>query len=219
MGAMPDGVTKGEDGISRCRWGNSAPEYAAYHDTEWGFPVADDVRLFEKLSLEGFQSGLSWLTILRKREGFRKAFKGFDPNKVARFGEKDVQRLLGDASIIRHRGKIEAVINNAQRMIELRESDGSLAAYVWRFEPERQHRDESMPSITPESQGPEEARLAVRRADHGVRLHAGHGPGQRSRQGLRRAAESAGRARRVHRAERGPCSSTSLTDVSRAFSR
>jgi DNA-3-methyladenine glycosylase I len=152
MATMPDGVTTGEDGVRRCSWGNSAPEYHAYHDTEWGFPVADDVRLFEKLSLEGFQSGLSWLTILRKREGFRKAFNSFDPDKVARFGAKDVDRLLGDASIIRHRGKIEAVINNAQRMVELREAEGSLAAYVWRFEPKRKARDESRPSITPESQ-------------------------------------------------------------------
>jgi DNA-3-methyladenine glycosylase I len=155
MAAMPEGVTKGEDGISRCRWGNSAPEYGAYHDTEWGFPVDDDIRLFEKLSLEGFQSGLSWLTILRKREGFRKAFKGFDPNKVARFSETDVERLLGDASIIRHRGKIEAVINNAQRMTELRDSEGSLAAYVWQFEPKR-HKSRrnfaEVPAVTPESQ-------------------------------------------------------------------
>jgi len=155
MAAMPEGVTIGEDGIRRCRWGNSAPEYAAYHDTEWGFPVADDVRLFEKLSLEGFQAGLSWLTILRKREGFRKAFKGFDPGKVARFGERDIQRLLADASIIRHRGKIEAVINNAQRMIELRETDGSLAAYVWQFEPSRPRTPRNgaaVPAVTPESQ-------------------------------------------------------------------
>jgi DNA-3-methyladenine glycosylase I len=155
MAAMPDGVTTGEDGIRRCSWGNSAPEYHAYHDTEWGFPVADDVRLFEKLSLEGFQSGLSWLTILRKREGFRKAFKGFDCDKVARFGTKDVERLLGDASIIRHRGKIEAVINNAQRMIELREVEGSLAAYVWRFEPARRRSPRNgagVPALTPESQ-------------------------------------------------------------------
>jgi len=136
MPDMEESVVLGDDGVRRCRWGDSAPEYRPYHDTEWGFPVADDVRLFEKLSLEGFQSGLSWLTILRKREGFRKAFKGFDPDKVARFGEKDVQRLLTDASIIRHRGKIEAVINNARRMVELRDTEGSLAAYVWRFEPD-----------------------------------------------------------------------------------
>jgi len=131
-----DGIVTGEDGVSRCWWADSAPEYRRYHDTEWGFPVDDDIRLFEKLSLEGFQAGLSWLTILRKREAFRKAFKGFDPAKVARFTERDVARLLENASIIRHRGKIEAVINNAKRMLELQESEGSLATYVWRFEPE-----------------------------------------------------------------------------------
>jgi DNA-3-methyladenine glycosylase I len=112
------------------------PEYRPYHDSEWGFPVADDIRLFEKLSLEGFQAGLSWLTILRKRDAFRRAFAGFDFEQVARFGPRDVERLLGDASIIRHRGKIEAVINNARRALELVESEGSLAGYVWRFAPE-----------------------------------------------------------------------------------
>jgi DNA-3-methyladenine glycosylase I len=131
-----DRLVRGEDGVVRCFWGASAPEYASYHDTEWGFPVADDRRLFEKLCLEGFQSGLSWLTILRKREGFRRAFAGFDFERVARFGEKDVERLLADASIVRHRGKIEATINNAQRAVELVDESGSLAAYVWRFEPE-----------------------------------------------------------------------------------
>jgi DNA-3-methyladenine glycosylase I len=131
----PDGIVVGEDGVARCSWGESAPEYRAYHDTEWGFPVADDVRLFEKLSLEGFQAGLSWLTILRKREAFRRAFAGFDFNVVANFGEGDVARLLGDAGIIRHRGKIEAVINNARQAIELVASEGSLARYVWSFEP------------------------------------------------------------------------------------
>jgi DNA-3-methyladenine glycosylase I len=136
MPDMADRVVLGDDGVRRCRWGDSTLDYRAYHDTEWGFPVVDDVRLFEKLSLEGFQSGLSWLTILRKRESFRKAFAGFDCDKVARFGEQDVERLLGDASIIRHRGKIEAVINNARRMVDLRDEEGSLAAYVWRFEPE-----------------------------------------------------------------------------------
>lgn len=120
----------------RCSWGDSAPEYRAYHDTEWGFPVGDDHRLFEKLCLEGFQSGLSWLTILRKREAFRRAFAGFDFERVARFGDKDVERLLGDASIVRHRGKIEATINNARRAVELVEAEGSLADYVWRFEPD-----------------------------------------------------------------------------------
>src|ERR1700733_1800439 len=133
--AAEDGIIEGEDGVARCWWADSAPEYRAYHDTEWGFPVDDDVRLFEKLSLEGFQAGLSWLTILRKREAFRSAFAGFDFNAVSRFGPRDVERLLGDASIVRHRGKIEAVINNAQRAVELVDAEGSLAAYVWRFEP------------------------------------------------------------------------------------
>jgi DNA-3-methyladenine glycosylase I len=131
----PEGIAIGEDGVARCWWGNSAPEYRPYHDTEWGFPVDDDTRLFEKLSLEGFQAGLSWLTILRKREAFRRAFAGFDFNKVARFGESDVARLLGDAGIVRHRGKIEAVINNAQRAVELAAAEGSLARYIWSFEP------------------------------------------------------------------------------------
>jgi DNA-3-methyladenine glycosylase I len=131
-----DGIVVGDDGVARCAWGASAPDYVAYHDDEWGFPVDDDVRLFEKLSLEGFQSGLSWLTILRKREGFRRAFAGFDPERVARFGERDVERLVADASIVRHRGKIESTVNNARRYLELRDEHGSLAAYVWRFEPD-----------------------------------------------------------------------------------
>jgi DNA-3-methyladenine glycosylase I len=131
-----DGIVVGEDGVARCRWGASSPEYVAYHDAEWGFPVDDDTRLFEKLSLEGFQSGLSWLTILRKRESFRRAFAGFDPERVARFGERDVERLLADASIVRHRGKIESTINNARRCLELRDERGSLAEYVWSFEPD-----------------------------------------------------------------------------------
>src|ERR1700731_1735049 len=126
-------IVVGEDGVARCWWANSAPEYRAYLDTEWGFPVADDVRLFEKLSLEGFQAGLSWLTILRKREAFRRAFAGFDFHRGARFGESDVVRLLAGAGIVRHRGKIEAVINNAGRAIELVEAEGSLAHYLWRF--------------------------------------------------------------------------------------
>jgi DNA-3-methyladenine glycosylase I len=127
-------VVVGSDGIARCWWGDSTDDYRAYHDGEWGMPVADDRRLFEKLCLEGFQSGLSWLTILRKREAFRAAFAGFDFERVARFDERDVERLLGDAGIIRHRGKIEATINNARRAVELVEAEGSLAAYVWRYE-------------------------------------------------------------------------------------
>lgn len=125
----------GPDGRPRCRWCSAAPEFFAYHDTEWGFPVADDHRLFEKLCLESFQSGLSWRTILAKRENFRAAFHKFDFNKIARFTETDVARLLQDEGIIRHRGKIEAVINNAKRAQELVKREGSLAAYVWRFEP------------------------------------------------------------------------------------
>src|SRR4051794_7212128 len=120
----------------RCRWGHSPAIYRSYHDTEWGFPVHDDHRLFEKICLEGFQSGLSWLTILRKRENFRAAFAGFDYEQVARFDQADIDRLLGDEGIIRHRGKIEATINNAQRALEVVESEGSLDAYVWNFEPD-----------------------------------------------------------------------------------
>jgi DNA-3-methyladenine glycosylase I len=132
-----EGVVLGGDGVARCWWGDSAPEYRAYHDTEWGFPVADDRRLFEKLCLEGFQSGLSWLTILRKREAFRAAFANFEFAEVARFGDRDVERLLADAAIVRHRGKIEATINNARRAVELVQETGSIAAYVWGFEGDR----------------------------------------------------------------------------------
>jgi DNA-3-methyladenine glycosylase I len=134
------GLVKGEDGKRRCRWGGSTPDYIPYHDQEWGRPVTDDSRLFEKICLEGFQSGLSWLTILRKRENFRKAFAGFDYHRVARFKDKDVARLLADAGIVRHRGKIESTINNAARAIELEREAGSLAAYFWRFEPHAKSR-------------------------------------------------------------------------------
>ena len=127
----------GPDGKSRCHWCGAAPEFLDYHDTEWGFPVSDDHRLFEKLSLEGFQSGLSWRTILAKRENFRAAFHDFDFDRIAHFTRRDVNRLLKDAGIVRHRGKIEAVINNAQRAQELVEREGSLAAFIWRYEPAR----------------------------------------------------------------------------------
>lgn len=127
-------VVRGEDGICRCRWVSAAPEFVDYHDQEWGFPVADDFRLFEKVCLEGFQSGLSWRTILNKRENFRRAFCGFDFRQVAKFGDADVERLLGDPGIIRHRGKIEAIINNAQRAVELTDETGSLAAFFWQYE-------------------------------------------------------------------------------------
>jgi DNA-3-methyladenine glycosylase I len=129
-------TTIGTDGKCRCAWCDSAPEFNVYHDTEWGFPVTDDRRLFEKICLEGFQSGLSWRTILTKRENFRAAFEGFDFHKLATFDDKDVERLLQDAGIIRHRGKIEAAINNAKRACEIIEREGSLAAYFWRFEPD-----------------------------------------------------------------------------------
>ena len=125
----------GPDGKPRCRWCAAAPEFFAYHDTEWGFPVDDDRRLFEKLCLEGFQSGLSWRTILAKRENFRAAFHRFDVDRMACYTGRDVDRLLGDAGIIRHRGKIEAVIHNARQAQELIKREGSLAAYFWRFEP------------------------------------------------------------------------------------
>lgn len=124
------------DGKPRCHWCSATPEYLAYHDEEWGQPVADDQRLFEKLCLEGFQSGLSWRTILAKRENFRAAFHGFDFERMARYTQRDVQRLLGDAGIVRHRGKIEAVIHNAQRAMELVQAEGSLAALIWRYEPD-----------------------------------------------------------------------------------
>jgi len=137
---MARGLIPGPDGRPRCAWGVSTPDYVAYHDTEWGFPVHDDTRLFEKLCLEGFQSGLSWLTILRKRPAFRAAFAGFDPARVARFGARDVRRLLGDAGIVRHRGKIESTINNARRALELIEEHGSLARYLWEFEPPASER-------------------------------------------------------------------------------
>ena len=136
---MSDTIT-GPDGKPRCRWSGAAPDFMHYHDTEWGFPVSDDRRLFEKLSLEGFQSGLSWRTILAKRENFRAAFHDSDFHRIARFTERDVQRLLKDEGIIRHRGKIEAVINNARRAVELTGHESSLAAFLWRYEADPKHR-------------------------------------------------------------------------------
>ncbi|MDR3563923.1 MAG: DNA-3-methyladenine glycosylase I [Negativicutes bacterium] len=126
----------GFDGKPRCRWCSVAPEFLDYHDSEWGFPVRDDFRLFEKLSLEGFQSGLSWRIILAKRENFRAAFYDFDFNKIAHFTARDIDRLLKNSGIVRHRGKIEAVINNAQRAQELVKLEGSLTAFIWRYEPD-----------------------------------------------------------------------------------
>jgi len=129
-------TVNGPDGKPRCQWCSAATEFFDYHDNEWGFPVVDDIRLFEKICLEGFQSGLSWRTILAKRENFRAAFKCFDFNKVALFGQYDVARLMQDKGIVRHRGKIEAVINNAKRAQEMVEKDGSLAAFFWAYEPD-----------------------------------------------------------------------------------
>jgi DNA-3-methyladenine glycosylase I len=132
---LPEKIAVGADGRHRCWWCGDLPEYQAYHDLEWGRPVADDHRLFEKLCLEGFQSGLSWLTILRKRAAFRRAFAGFDFEKVARFGRAHVERLLADPGIVRHRGKIEAAIANARATCAVVEREGSLAALLWRFAP------------------------------------------------------------------------------------
>lgn len=145
------GTIPGPDGRPRCGWCSAAPEFFDYHDREWGFPVADDIRLFEKLCLESFQSGLSWRTILNKRENFRAAFHGFDFRRVAAFGEADVARLLADAGIVRHRGKIEAVINNARCASDLVASEGSLAAFIWRFEPQGETAAPQSRSTSPAS--------------------------------------------------------------------
>jgi DNA-3-methyladenine glycosylase I len=134
--AATAGLLRGADGVQRCWWCGDLPEYVAYHDQEWGVPVTAEVRLFEKLVLEGFQAGLSWITVLRKREHFREVFAGFDPARVARFDAHDVTRLLGDAGIIRHRGKIEAAISNARAFLEFREREGSFAEFLWRYAPE-----------------------------------------------------------------------------------
>jgi DNA-3-methyladenine glycosylase I len=145
-------LAKGDDGRRRCWWGGSTPDYVAYHDEEWGRPVADDRGIYERLVLEGFQSGLSWLTILRKREGFRAAFADFDIEAVARFGKRDVARLLADASIVRHRGKIEAAIANARAAAAL---DVPLAQLVWSHAPDGRRPAPralgDVPAITPES--------------------------------------------------------------------
>ena len=146
----------GHDGRPRCGWCGDIPEFFPYHDTEWGFPVDDDRRLFEKLCFESFQSGLSWRTILNKRENFRAAFENFEPAKMARLTEQDVERLLQDAGIIRHRGKIEAVINNAVRVQELIAEEGSFAAYVWRYEPD----PDSLGPPQSQSTSPESVALA-----------------------------------------------------------
>ena len=136
----PTGLFTDDSGATRCVWCRATPLYQHYHDHEWGVPVRDDGRLFEKICLEGFQAGLSWLTILNKREGFRQAFAGFDMDRVAAFDESDVKRLVLDAGIVRHRGKIASTINNAQRAQALRQEFGALAAYFWQFEPQAASR-------------------------------------------------------------------------------
>ncbi len=139
-----NGLVRHADGVTRCWWAGSDPLYLRYHDEEWGRPVTDDNRLFEKICLEGFQAGLSWLTILRKREAFRRVFADFNISRVARFGARDMTRLLGDSAIVRHRGKIESAINNARRAEALVEEHGSLASYVWQFEPAADSRPRRM---------------------------------------------------------------------------
>lgn len=147
-GRPPDGVVRGEDGVARCWWCIGDPLYVAYHDEEWGFPAHDDRRLFEMLVLEGFQSGLSWLTVLRKRAGFRAAFAGFDPRAVAAFDVDDLERLVEDAAIVRHRGKIAAAIDNARRVLDVIDEFGSFDAYVWQHEPDDGERPATLDRAT-----------------------------------------------------------------------
>ncbi len=158
----PEGLLPGPDGRLRCWWHGNKADYRHYHDHEWGYPVGDDLRLFEKICLEGFQSGLSWLTILRKREHFREAFLGFDFEQVAQFGEREVEQLLKNAGIVRHRRKIESTINNARRAVELAEEFGSLAAYFWQYEPPASERPENMDyaSLLQMNQTPASVRLS-----------------------------------------------------------
>ncbi|MDP8959368.1 MAG: DNA-3-methyladenine glycosylase I [Actinomycetota bacterium] len=144
---MSSGLIVDGQGARRCGWCGDDPLYRTYHDTEWGFPVSDDRRLFEKICLEGFQAGLSWVTILRKRPDFRRAFEGFELEAVAGFDAADVERLLDDSSIVRNRAKIESTINNAHSALELIGEQGSLAAYFWRFEPSR--RSVASGSVSP----------------------------------------------------------------------
>ena len=201
---MTAATRTGADGLLRCWWPGDDAGYLTYHDREWGRPVTDDCRLFEKLCLEGFQSGLSWLTILRKRDNFRAAFCGFDIASVAAFGPADTERLLGDAGIVRHRGKIGAAINNARRASEIVEEFGSLAAYYWSWEPQTASYPPTGKRRTPRvdsgvgglGRGPQAARLPLRRSHHGVRVHAGDGPGERPHRRLLRPHGVRGRAHR-----------------------
>ena len=197
MAKLPEGLVRGDDGLARCWWGASTPDYAAYHDEEWGWPVHDDIRLFEKICLEGFQSGLSWLTILRKRENFRRAFAEFDYHRVARFNQRSVERLLKDAGIVRHRGKIESTINNAKRAVELEDEFGSLSAFFWGRVPPKSERprrmtrrrlDEALedPQLRGAEQGAEASWVVFRGTNDRVCVHAGDGLGERSFGGLLR---------------------------------
>ncbi|HZQ78646.1 MAG TPA: DNA-3-methyladenine glycosylase I [Acidimicrobiia bacterium] len=163
-------VVRGADGRRRCPWAGTTAEYQAYHDDEWGRPVVDDARIYEKLCLEGFQSGLSWLTILRKRPAFRAAFAGFEPEKVAAFDDPDIVRLLGDAGIVRHRGKIEAAIANARATLAVQADRGSLAALLWAFEPDRRGRAAPvrLGDLTPRT--PESAELSKALRRYGFRF-------------------------------------------------
>ena len=205
---MTAGLIVGPDGRERCAWSGSDPLYMAYHDQEWGRPTADDRYLFEKLCLEGFQAGLSWLTILRKRENFRRAFAEFDAEALCHFGPDDVTRLLGDAGIVRHRGKIELVLNNARRAIELRAEAGSIVAFTRRFAPDPAARPRRLDwatlrtiTTTPEFDGAEhgaaQTRLELRRPHDRVRVHAGRRAGRRSRRRL--LGRRAGRRRLIGR--------------------
>jgi DNA-3-methyladenine glycosylase I len=155
------GLIEGSDGKSRCFWHGGKDDYLHYHDNEWGRPVENDTRLFEKICLEGFQSGLSWLTILRKRENFRTAFSGFDFEKITRFDDADVERLVTDAGIIRHRGKINSTINNAKKALEMRQEFGSLAAYFWAFEPGPEQRPVKLDRDTLMTLGKTETSTAI----------------------------------------------------------
>lgn len=158
---LPDGLVAGPDGQVRCWWHGNKDDYLLYHDTEWGWPVDEDRRLFEKICLEGFQSGLSWLTILRKRENFRAAFVNFEMDQVAQFGEDDVARLLQDAGIVRHQGKIRSTINNAARALDLKAEFGSLAAYFWSYEPTPEQRPEKLDHATARTLGKTDVSTAV----------------------------------------------------------
>ncbi len=173
---MPDPKAKRRTSVEasrkRCRWCGDDADYQAYHDTEWGFPTDDDRRLFEKLSLEGFQSGLSWLTILRKRENFRRAFVDFDYDRLARWNQRSVRRLLGNAGIVRHRGKIEAVLSNARRARELLNDFGSLGAFFWSFEPDDSDRPDRFDerSLSALSQTPASQAMSKALKERGFRF-------------------------------------------------